>query len=164
MGSLQPPMRMPPHGWLQWLAAGTDRIELPSRWIRPRFGWTWSNSTMSTALSTKLNTDRSISAAMIASASRQSLHRPRNSIALRPRLPAAKEAKPYLHRHRFVQPRKRFLVEGLVAALAMSLFTSVAIAAPDVLKQSPTESLRDLAGLLLPGSSKPDQQVLIECP
>ena len=122
---------------------------------------------MITELSTKLNIDRSIPAAMVASASRQPLHRPRprNSIALRPRLRAVKEAKPYLHRrHRLVQPRKRFLVEGLVAALAMSLFTSVAIAAPNVLKQSPTESFRDLAGLLLPGSSKPDQQVLIECP
>jgi hypothetical protein len=77
---------------------------------------------------------------------------------------AAKKPKPYLHRHPLVQPRKRFVVEGVVAALAMTLFTSVAIAAPAVLKQSPADSLRDLTGHLLPGLLKPDQPVLIECP
>ena len=121
---------------------------------------------MGTELSTKLSPDRSISAARVASPSRPTLHlpRPRNSIALRPRLSAAKKPKPYLHRHRLLQPRKCFLVEGVVAALAMTLFTTVAIAAPGVLKQSPADSLRDLTGLLLPGLMKSDQPVLIDCP
>ena len=121
---------------------------------------------MGTELSKKLSPDRSISAARVASPSRPTLHlpRPRNSIALRPRLSAAKKPKPYLHRHRLLQPRKRFLVEGVVAALAMTLFTTVAIAAPGVLKQSPADSLRDLTGLLLPGLMKSDQPALIDCP
>ena len=121
---------------------------------------------MGTELSKKLSPDRSISAARVASPSRPTPHlpRPRNSIALRPRLSAAKKPKPYLHRHRLLQPRKRFLVEGVVAALAMTLFTTVAIAAPGVLKQSPADSLRDLTGLLLPGLMKSDQPVLIDCP
>ena len=121
---------------------------------------------MAIELGFQLNTDRSSSAARVASPSRPTLHlpRPRNSIALRPRVSAAKKPKPYLHRHPLVQPRKRFVVEGVVAALAMTLFTSVAIAAPAVLKQSPADSLRDLTGHLLPGLLKPDQPVLIECP
>jgi hypothetical protein len=76
---------------------------------------------------------------------------PRHARPLHPARPTAKRS-------------KRFLVEGLVAVLATALMTGVALASPALLRQDPLTSLRDLAGVVVPGLGQPSSPGLYECP
>ena len=96
----------------------------------------------------------------------RTLHHPRSRTAqgLRPRLSGPRHARP-LHPARPTAKRsKRFLVEGLVAVLATALMTGVALASPALLRQDPLTSLRDLAGVVVPGLGQPSSPGLYECP
>lgn len=96
----------------------------------------------------------------------RTLHHPRSGTAqvLRPRLSGPRHPRP-LHPARPARTRhRRFLAEGLVACLATALMTGVALASPTVLRQDPLTSLRDLAGLVVPGLAQPIQPVPVECP
>jgi hypothetical protein len=55
-------------------------------------------------------------------------------------------------------------VEGLLAGLATALITGVALASPALLRQDPLTSLRDLAGLVVPGLGQGSAAPLYECP
>lgn len=96
----------------------------------------------------------------------RTLHHPRSRTAqvLRPRLSGPRHPRP-LHPPRATGKRqRRFLIEGLLAGLATTLITGVALASPAVLRQDPLTSLRDLAGLVVPGLAQPGSPALVECP
>jgi len=96
----------------------------------------------------------------------RTLHHPRSSTVqvLRPRLGGPRHARPLHQPHPIGKRRRRILVEGLMAGLATALMTGVALAAPALLRQDPLTSLRDLAGVLVPGLSQPSSPCLYECP
>ena len=58
----------------------------------------------------------------------------------------------------------RWVAEALLAAMATALFTGVAVAAPQVYRQSPLTSLRQLAAGVVPGAAQPAPPLLIDCP
>ena len=96
----------------------------------------------------------------------RTLHHPRSRTAqvLRPRLSGPRHPRS-LHPVRPTgQRHRRFLVEGLVAGLATVLMTGVALASPALLRQDPFTSLRDLAGVVVPGLGQPSSPGLYECP
>jgi hypothetical protein len=94
------------------------------------------------------------------------LHHPRSSTArvLRTRLSTPRRPRAFHPPHRSSQRRRSFLVEGLLAGLATALITGVALASPALLRQDPLTSLRDLAGLVVPGLGQGSAAPLYECP
>jgi hypothetical protein len=96
----------------------------------------------------------------------RTLHHPRSRTAqvLRPRLSGSRHARPLHPAPPTGQPRRRFLVEGLVAGLATVLMTGVALASPALLRQDPLTSLRDLAATVVPALGQPSSPGLYECP
>jgi hypothetical protein len=97
-----------------------------------------------------------------------SLHRPRiparGSLGLRSGL--GRSAKPFRSSHR-LDPwirRRRFLVEGLVTLLATSFLTSVALAKPAVLRDSPATTLASIGAQFLPGLVSSPIPLLHDCP
>jgi len=94
------------------------------------------------------------------------LHHPRSRTAqvLRPRLSGPRHARSLHPARPTANRRKQFLVEGLVAGLATALMTGVALASPALLRQDPLTSLRDLAGVVVPGLGQPSSPGLYECP
>jgi hypothetical protein len=97
---------------------------------------------------------------------RRTLHHPRSRTAqvLRPRLSGPRPARPLHPARPTANRRKRFLVEGLVAGLATVLMTGVALASPALLRQDPITTMRDLAGVVVPGLGQPSTPGLYECP
>ncbi len=96
----------------------------------------------------------------------RTLHHPRSRTAQvqRPRLSGSRHARPLHPAPPTGQPRRRFLVEGLVAGLATVLMTGVALASPALLRQDPLTSLRDLAATVVPALGQPSSPGLYECP
>ena len=96
----------------------------------------------------------------------RTLHHPRSRTAqvLRPRLSSLRHPRLPHPARSTGQRRTRFLVEGLLAGLATVLLSGVALASPGLLRQDPITSLRDMAGLLVPGSNQAGSPVLVDCP
>lgn len=100
----------------------------------------------------------------------RTLHRPRRLGAgshpsvLRHRLQHQRAARPFPSLHQPLDRRRRALMEGLAAGVLTVLLTGVAIAAPEVLQQSPLTTLHDLAGRLVPSLAPSAPSPLIDCP
>ena len=97
-----------------------------------------------------------------------SLHHPRiparGPLALRSSL--GRSAKPFRSKHQ-LDPwirRRRFLVEGVVTLLATTFLTSVALAQPAVLRDSPATTLANIGAQLLPGLAGSPTPLLHDCP
>jgi hypothetical protein len=60
--------------------------------------------------------------------------------------------------------RRRLLREALLASVATVLLTGVALAAPQVLRQSPITTIRQLAAPILPGLAPADPAAFSDCP